>query len=396
MGQPTERLWSRNFVCIILINFLIFCTHFMALSTFPFYVESLGGSEALAGLAATLFSLVAVLLRPVIGWLLDNGKRRLILLIGIIGMGLMPVGYICVPVLAIAFVFRMVHGASLACSNTSTATIATDSVPHSRLAEGMGMFGMATALATSCAPALGLALMEKSFTALYLTAAGLCVVALGLFALLRLPKSVFEKKPLRLRELLDRDAIPASVITLVFMLSFGALENFLAKFASDNGLPSGGVFFAVMAVVLLLVRLTLGKVADQKGEAVFVYTCNASMFAALLLLSLVPNTVTFYLAAILAGYGFGGLEPALQSMAVHLAGPDRRGAANSTFLCAYDIGIGLGGGIAGSLITALGYGPMFSIIALSNVASLLLYVFWGRRQPSSFSYALKQQKTEKI
>lgn len=396
MGQPTERLWSRNFVCIILINFLIFCTHFMALSTFPFYVESLGGSEALAGLAATLFSLVAVLLRPVIGWLLDNGKRRLILLIGIIGMGLMPVGYICVPVLAIAFVFRMVHGASLACSNTSTATIATDSVPHSRLAEGMGMFGMATALATSCAPALGLALMEKSFTALYLTAAGLCVVALGLFALLRLPKPVFEKKPLRLRELLDRDAMPASVITLVFMLSFGALENFLAKFASDNGLPSGGVFFAVMAVVLLLVRLTLGKVADQKGEAVFVYTCNASMFAALLLLSLVPNTVTFYLAAILAGYGFGGLEPALQSMAVHLAGPDRRGAANSTFLCAYDIGIGLGGGIAGSLITALGYGPMFSIIALSNVASLLLYVFWGRRQPSSFSYTLKQQKTEKI
>lgn len=396
MGQPTERLWSRNFVCIILINFLIFCTHFMALSTFPFYVESLGGSEALAGLAATLFSLVAVLLRPVIGWLLDNGKRRLILLIGIIGMGLMPVGYICVPVLAIAFVFRMVHGASLACSNTSTATIATDSVPHSRLAEGMGMFGMATALATSCAPALGLALMEKSFAALYLTAAGLCVVALGLFALLRLPKPVFEKKPLRLRELLDRDAMPASVITLVFMLSFGALENFLAKFASDNGLPSGGVFFAVMAVVLLLVRLTLGKVADQKGEAVFVYTCNASMFAALLLLSLVPNTVTFYLAAILAGYGFGGLEPALQSMAVHLAGPDRRGAANSTFLCAYDIGIGLGGGIAGSLITALGYGPMFSIIALSNVASLLLYVFWGRRQPSSFSYALKQKKTEKI
>lgn len=392
MGQPTERLWSRNFVCIILINFLIFCTHFMALSTFPFYVESLGGSEALAGLAATLFSLVAVLLRPVIGWLLDNGKRQLILLIGIIGMGLMPVGYICVPVLAVAFVFRMVHGAALACSNTSTATIATDSVPHSRLAEGMGMFGMATALATSCAPALGLALMEKSFAALYLTAAGLCVVALLLFALLRLPKPAFEKKPLRLRELLDRDAMPASVITLVFMLSFGALENFLAKFASDNGLPGGGVFFAVMAVVLLLVRLTLGKVADQKGEAMFVYTCNASMFAALLLLSLVPNPVTFYLAAILAGYGFGGLEPALQSMAVHLAGPDRRGAANSTFLCAYDIGIGLGGGIAGALITALGYGPMFSIIAIANIVSLLLYAFWGRKQPSSFSYTLKQQK----
>ena len=43
----------------------------------------------------------------------------------------------------------------------------------------------------------------------------------------------------------------------------------------------------------------------------FVYSCNAAMFAAFLLLSLAPNNVTFILAAILAGYGFGGLEPVL-------------------------------------------------------------------------------------
>lgn len=67
--------------------------HIMLLSTFPFYIESLGGSEALAGLAATLFSLVAVLCRPVVGWMLDNGKRRAILLIGLAGMLLMPLGY---------------------------------------------------------------------------------------------------------------------------------------------------------------------------------------------------------------------------------------------------------------------------------------------------------------
>ena len=78
---------------IIVINFLVFMNHIMLLSTFPFYIESLGGSEALAGLAATLFSLVAVLCRPVVGWMLDNGKRRAILLIGLAGMLLMPLGY---------------------------------------------------------------------------------------------------------------------------------------------------------------------------------------------------------------------------------------------------------------------------------------------------------------
>ena len=93
MNNEKPRLWPRNFVLIIVINFLVFMNHIMLLSTFPFYIESLGGSEALAGLAATLFSLVAVLCRPVVGWMLDNGKRRAILLIGLAGMLLMPLGY---------------------------------------------------------------------------------------------------------------------------------------------------------------------------------------------------------------------------------------------------------------------------------------------------------------
>ena len=93
MNNKKPRLWTRNFVLIIVINFLVFMNHIMLLSTFPFYIESLGGSEALAGLAATLFSLVAVLCRPVVGWMLDNGKRRAILLIGLAGMLLIPLGY---------------------------------------------------------------------------------------------------------------------------------------------------------------------------------------------------------------------------------------------------------------------------------------------------------------
>ena len=93
MNNEKPRLWTRNFVLIIVINFLVFMNHIMLLSTFPVYIESLGGSEALAGLAATLFSLVAVLCRPVVGWMLDNGKRRAILLIGLAGMLLMPLGY---------------------------------------------------------------------------------------------------------------------------------------------------------------------------------------------------------------------------------------------------------------------------------------------------------------
>lgn len=386
MQSQQVKLWNKDFILIIVINFLVFMNHLMILSTFPFYIEYLGGSEAVAGFAAALFSIIAVVFRPFIGWMLDNGKRKIILIIGLCGMALMPIGYLVFATLYLVFVCRMLHGASLAFSNTSTSTIATDIIPKPRFAEGMGMFGLATALATAVAPALGLALMDyMGFTTLFLFAAVSIVTALILFLIMKVPKVEVEKKPLNLKGVIDKDAVPASATALVFMLTYGALENFTAKFAAEQNLPSGGIFFAVMAVALLLTRLLAGKVTGRHGESFFAYSCNAAMLIAFLLMGLFPNVVTYLLAAVLAGFGFGGLEPALQSMAVAIAPPERRGSANSTFLCAYDIGIGVGGGIAGVLISSFGYSQMFVIMTVFNILSVVIYVLWGRNHPSSFT-----------
>ena len=390
MQSQQVKLWNKDFILIIVINFLVFMNHLMILSTFPFYIEYLGGSEAVAGFAAALFSIIAVVFRPFIGWMLDNGKRKIILIIGLCGMALMPIGYLVFATLYLVFVCRMLHGASLAFSNTSTSTIATDIIPKPRFAEGMGMFGLATALATAVAPALGLALMDyMGFTTLFLFAAVSIVTALILFLIMKVPKVEVEKKPLNLKGVIDKDAVPASATALVFMLTYGALENFTAKFAAEQNLPSGGIFFAVMAVALLLTRLLAGKVTGRHGESFFAYSCNAAMLIAFLLMGLFPNVVTYLLAAVLAGFGFGGLEPALQSMAVAIAPPERRGSANSTFLCAYDIGIGVGGGIAGVLISSFGYSQMFVIMTVFNILSVVIYVLWGRNHPSTFTYRRK-------
>lgn len=53
---------------IILVNLRVFTNHIMSLSTFPFYIQSLGGTEALAGMCAAFFCLVAVVVRPFVGW----------------------------------------------------------------------------------------------------------------------------------------------------------------------------------------------------------------------------------------------------------------------------------------------------------------------------------------
>lgn len=391
--RPSVKLWTRDLVLIILVNLCVFTNHIMSLSTFPFYIQSLGGSEAVSGACAAFFCLVAVVIRPFVGWWLDNGARRAVLIVGLLLLGLAPLGYLLTPMLSTAIAFRMLHGAALSLSNSTTATVASDVIARPRFAEGMGFFGMATALASAIAPALGLTLMERfDFTVLYGAAAGIALLGLVLFFGVRAPRVDVPKKPLNLKGLVNRDSLPATCTMLVFMFTFGALENFVAIFATNEGLPSGSLYFVIMSVVLLLVRVFLGKLVDEKGEAFFVYSGNAAMICALLLLALVPNTVTFVISGALAGYAFGGLEPALQSMAVHTANNETRGSANSTFLCGYDIGYGLGGGLAGVLITAVGYGSMWAIVSVACVASIALYLVWARHSDTSFSKALSARK----
>ena len=222
--EDKEKLWTKDFVLVIIINFLVFLNHLMILSTFPFFIERLGYSDTVSGACATAFSLVAVLARPFVGWLLDTGRRRVLLGVGLIGMALMPMGYLLIYTalasLALAILLRMVHGLSLACANTSTSTMATDILPRSRFSEGMGMFGMATALATACAPAIGEALMKRGFGALFGVAAGCMVLSLVLLFCLRTKPLPRVKKPLRPGDLVEPSALPASVVVLIFLLTY--------------------------------------------------------------------------------------------------------------------------------------------------------------------------------
>lgn len=390
-ARPQCKLWTRDLVLIILVNLCVFTNHIMSLSTFPFFIKSLGGTEALAGMCAAFFCLVAVIVRPFVGWWLDNGARRAVLVVGLILLAVAPMGYVLAPVLAAAILLRMVHGAALSLSNSTTATVASDVIARPRFAEGMGYFGMATALASAIAPALGLELMGLGFNVLYAAAAAISILALVLFCFVRTPRPKTEKRPLSIKGLVNRDSLPATCTMLVFMFTFGALENFVAIYAANEGLLSGSIYFVVMSVVLLLVRVFLGRLVDERGEAFFVYTGNAAMICALLLLAFAPSAVTFLLSGALAGYAFGGLEPALQSMAVHTATDETRGSANSTFLCGYDIGYGLGGGVAGVLITSVGYANMWAIVALACVASVVLYVAWTRHSDTSFSKRLARR-----
>ncbi len=371
---------------ICLVNLFIFINFHALLPTFPFFVTSLGGDAIAIGVAASLFSLATVVARPFVGWIIDTRGRRTILLIGLVGLALMPMGYCISAGIALAILLRTIHGVFHAVASNANSTWVADIVPRERMGEGLGMHGLSLAVSTAIAPAIGLTIMGKfGFHPLFVMTSISVVVAFCLTLIIRNKNYTLEHKPLRLKELIEPMSLPAAITQCLFMVTYSVVEVFVAIYATTKGLPSGGVYFVFIAISTLVTRIALGRFVDLHGEKLLVYTGNAACVCAVLLLVLCRSLPCFILSALLMGYSFGAIVPSLQTMAMHAVAPERRGAATSTFFVAFDLGVAVSGFIAGVLIKTLGYDAMFLIMMTFCFLSLAYYYIFGRNHASSFN-----------
>lgn len=393
--EKKEKLWTGSFIKICLVNLFVFINFHTLLPTFPFFVTWLGGDAVAIGLATALFSVASIVSRPFLGWLTDTKGRCMMLTLGLIGMALIPMGYFVSAGIAMAVLLRTIHGAFHAASSNAASTWVTDIIPPNRMGEGLGMYGLSMAISTAVAPALGLAIMNHwGFQPLFGVAALTGIIALLLGLSIKNRNYTLSKEPLRLDTLFEKMSLPASITQFFFMIAYGVVEVYVAIYAATFQLPSGGIYFIFIAIATVLTRLLLGRAIDKYGEARLVYTGNLAIFLGILLLVFAHNTPCYILSALLLGYSFGAIQPSLQTMAMHAVAPERRGAASSTFFVAFDLGIALGGFLAGVLIKHLGYDNMFLIIALFCIISLAYYYLFGSRHASSFNPRVRKELRE--
>lgn len=388
MKEKNEQpaLWTGSFIRICLVNLFIFVNFHALLPTFPFFVTYLGGDSVTIGLATALFSIASIVSRPFVGWLVDTKGRCTILLIGLIGMALIPMGYFVSAGISLAILLRTAHGVFHAASSNASSTWVTDILPHSRMGEGLGMYGLSMAISTAVAPALGLAVMHAyGFRPLFAITALVAALAIIIGMGIRSRNYTLSEQPLRFSELFEPMSLPAAVTQFFFMMAYGVIEVYVAIYAASVQLPSGGIYFIFIALATVATRVLLGRAIDRYGEARLVYSGNAAIIMGILLLVFAHHTAGYLLSAILLGYSFGAIQPSLQTMAMHAVSPERRGAASSTFFVAFDFGIALGGFLAGVLVKQFNYDAMFLWMILPCLLSLGYYYVFGRCHASSFN-----------
>lgn len=376
--DTAENLWTRSFVSVTLVNFLICANTFMLMATLPIFVQHIGGSKLLAGIIGGMLTLTGFATRPFFGGLLDKKGRKLILLIGIVLLLAVTSLYHATTSMVMIFIFRIIQGLGWSAASTSTSTIAADLVPVARRSEGMGYFGVSSSLAMAIGPALGLYLVEQfSYSSLYIVAT--IFVALSLIISISssyLNRDSVSKQPSKdfgKSKLIEKTAIEPSILIFLISTTYAGIVTFIPSYAAYKGIEGIGSFFIVYAFALLMTRTFSGKAADRIGTTKVVVPGMILLIVALIILMEAHSLNSFLAAAVLYGLGFGSIQPVLNALVITLAPAERRGTANATFLAGLDMGVGLGAIGWGAVAQKLGFIHVYSLSAFLILLALLYY-----------------------
>ncbi|WP_418790869.1 MFS transporter [Phosphitispora sp. TUW77] len=376
-------IWTRPFMLIVLVNFLMFTSMYVLLPTLPVYAKSIGGSETVAGLIVGLFTFAAVLVRPFSGSLLDSKGRKAVMIAGIAIFIVSAVSFTWAYLVWMLLALRIVHGLGWGVTTTASGTVASDIIPAARRGEGMGYYGMSSTIAMSIGPALGLAIINNySFKLLFLVSALFAVAGLliGLFINYDGISGKMGEGSTEVAGgtktkgvLFEKSSVPPSLVMFFASLSYGGIVTFMKPYADFRGIENIGPFFTVYALVLLFSRPVMGRMADKYGAGRLLVPGILFIATALLILMNASSMTGFLLAAILYSIGFGAVHPILSALVISFVVPERRGAANATFASAMDMGIGLGAVILGAISERAGYSLMYGSSTVFALLALVVY-----------------------
>ena len=384
MSKGKSRIWTKDFIIIVIANFFIFTSFQMTLPTLPLYVQEIGSNETWVGIIVGIFTFSALLIRPFGGKMLDTTGRAPVFITGLAILVISLYSLAVSTTILILVAVRIVQGVGWGLSNTASGTIASDLVPKDRRGEGLGFFGLSGNLALAIGPALGLFLVNHiEFSTLFIICGSLTLIAL----LLALNVKYVKAEPLTQAEIeedelntsrfnfFEKRALPASALLFFITFTFGGIATFLPAYTFQQGFAPHyiQIYFVLYALALVTTRFFAGRIYDRRGLAIVFIPGSLLIIAGLTLLAILNSPVYLFVGAILYGLGFGTVQPALQASAINTTPPRKRGMANATFFSAFDLGVGLGAMTFGLVAQYADYNMIYWVSAASGCLSLVLF-----------------------
>jgi len=380
-----QKLWTKDFLIVSLINFTITLIFYLLMVTIAGYaVEHFGASTSTAGLVSSIFIIGTLFGRLGTGRIIGDWGSKKTLFCGLLLFMLSTMSYFIATNLPLLMINRLVQGIALGMASTATGTIIAQILPPERRGEGIGYYSLSAILATAIGPFIGILLTQlfEDYRMIFAVDSVLAIVCFLMYFIVAVPdapkkaKEMAGKAGFKLSNFIEMRALPIAFVALVIGFAYSGVMSFMTFYAKELDLvAAGSYFFIIYAIVILATRPFTGKLLDTRGANIIIYPCLVIFAIGMYAFSSATSSVVFLLAAACIGIGYGNFNSVAQAIAIKVTPNERLGLATSTYFILYDLGLGVGPYFLGFFVPTSGYSAIFFAMVFVILVSILLYYF---------------------
>ncbi len=395
-----DRVYTRDFMLLFLLEFTVFVVFYMLLPTVPLYIVDIGGTQATVGWVIGIAGPLAALGVPLYGLGVDRWSRKGMVLVGLAANVAGALMLIPIKIAVLVLVPALVRRAGSGALGSATRTMVLDVVPASRRGEAMTNFATSHNLAIAFGPLVGVALYKgPGPEALFVT----CAVVMGAASLFLFPvrsmpvggasgtgtgAALSGDQPRRswLRRLREASFVPEvavpAAVTFLLSAAYLATTTFVSILGEERDVEGYTTFFVAYAVVVVAGRLVTGRLSDKWGRAVILLPSLLLAMGCMGALAYADSVAMFVLAAVMLGLGFGTGQPMLQAIAADWSPPEKHGRAMAMMTGAFSFGASAGTVFVGEVSTRFDFTSAFLGLGVMVGAAFVIAVWSFRRPPS--------------
>lgn len=387
-----QKLWTKEFVILFLVNFLLNAVSFLLLVTMSSYaVEMYGVKVSTAGFTVSIFVLGSLFGRLLAGkWIKIFGIGKG-LIFGLAEEAVISIGYFFAYGAGFLQLIRLLHGLTIGMVSTMASTISVQMIPPARRGEGISCHSLSSVLGMAVGPFVGMAFTEYHhgyewmFFLNFMT--GLVCIFIIKAAKIQFPgveqvSAAKTQRALRFCDFIDKQALPISLLMLFLGFGFSSVTSYLKLYSEETGLvEAGGYYFLIHSLCVIFSRPFTGKIMDAKGANIVVYPCILLFASGMFLYSQSTENWMILVAAACMALGFGNFNSTAQTIAVKNAEPSRLWVATATYFMFIDLGVGLGPYLLGYVIESVGFRLLYEFAALMGLLCIpIYYLIYGSKE----------------
>ena len=393
--KPKTTIWTKDYICVLFSALMLVLSHSSVNPMVSTYTTYLGAGPKLMGLLTGLFYGIALAMRPVAGPVTTRVDNRKLMMIAYAIGAVVNLGYALFHSIPMFMLFRFLNGVQYAFVGSLGVTLAANSLPQDKLTSGLGIYGVAGAVAASIAPQIALWLRDwgeaignpdLGFTFVFLFAAA--SLALGLIPLYLMSPDVKDKEVLATtgkwyQTILSKHAAFPTVIMFLLIVAYSQFNGYMVPYGEEIGVKQIGLFFTVLSLVMLVTRPVCGSLSDRYGQKFLIIPGTILFAVSFFIIGAAKDLTLIIVGAVVAALGYGAANPSVQSMCIQTETKARRAVASNTIYAGIDLGYFLGPLIGGFIRDVATYRTVMNFgffpAALALVVFLLTWKHCSRR-----------------